>query len=367
LVQNVKGTQPLAVKKKVLEILEHLTIHMNEYELNLHSLRRDISSISKAAESIERAVEGKTESIEEPIKETIKETIRETPMTWSEIVSADKLGDDKLAVKREERRIAREKARQERAKYEVILTTATAPEIASLSNKEITEHLQQAVDSNIHHNDKRKLYGISKTGHSHIHIRCKSEDEAQTLRNINWESASKGLSVYKPKYGIVIHAVPKFEFNAVIDTNNPMIERLERENSIPITKIAPLRRKEKENAAHHSIVVFTTDPYATDRRIKHGFYINYLHFPHHNYKSFKATTAANMAIELPNANKSNDVGNAEKGLIPPMNAQAVYSNAPTAMENMKSGAASAQDGLPNLEDSMSKRDRHHPTSPPNFG
>lgn len=57
----------------------------------------------------------------------------------------------------------------------------------------------------------------------------------------------------------------------------------------------------------------------------------------------------NMVIELLNANKNNGIGNAEKGLIPSMNTQAVYSDASIAMKNMKSDAASVQDGLLNLE------------------
>ena len=61
----------------------------------------------------------------------------------------------------------------------------------------------------------------------------------------------------KPKYGIVIHAVPKDEFNVLIDANKSTMERLERENTVPIVKIAPLRRKDsKKTAAHHSIVVW---------------------------------------------------------------------------------------------------------------
>src|SRR5271170_3501562 len=97
---------------------------------------------------------------------------------------------------------------------------------------------------------------------------CASE-QAKQLRQINWETAFEGLTVRKPKYGIVIHAVPKDEFNTLIDTmNKSTVERMERENSTPIVNIAPLHRKEKENSTDASIVVFTTDPYAADRCIR---------------------------------------------------------------------------------------------------
>ena len=74
------------------------------------------------------------------------------------------------------------------------------------------------------------------------------------------------------------------EFNVLIDANKSTIECLERENTVSIVKIAPLRRKDsKKTAAHHSIVVFTTDPHAADRCIRHGFYINYLLYPAEKY------------------------------------------------------------------------------------
>ena len=89
------------------------------------------------------------------------------------------------------------------------------------------------------------------------------------------------------RHRIVIHAVPNEDFNIPNDTaNKAMSERLEKENSLPIVKIAPLRHKQdkgKDNTKHHSIVIFTTDPHAADRCIRHGFYINYLRLTAERY------------------------------------------------------------------------------------
>ena len=64
------------------------------------------------------------------------------------------------------------------------------------------------------------------------------EEQAKQLRQINWETAFEGLSARKPKYGIVMNAFPKDEFNPLIDTtNNSTVERIERENSTPIVKL----------------------------------------------------------------------------------------------------------------------------------
>ena len=179
--------------------------------------------------------------------------------------------------------------RQERAKYEVTLTTASAPDktrksLSTMSHKDITERFQSTINANVQQEEKPKLFGVSKATEDHIRIRYKTEQEAKLLRQLNWETAFEGLSVRKPKYGIVIHTVPKDEFNLLIDTDKTTIERLEHENTVPIVKVAPLRRKENKKATqHHSIVIFTTDPHAADRCINHGFHINYLLYPAEKY------------------------------------------------------------------------------------
>ena len=213
-----------------------------------------------------------------------------TAKSYAQVTAATPVPSPK-AQKQMQTRQQRTKILQERAKYEVSLTAAAAPEstrnsLTTMTPKDITERLQRTIDTNIHHEDKPTVFGISKskTAPDKIRLRCKTEEQAKQLRQINWETAFEGLSVRKPKYGIVIHAVPKDEFNTLIDTTNEAtVERIERENSTPIVNIAPLRRKDNENSANASIVAFTTDPYAADRCIRHGFYLNYTHYPAEKY------------------------------------------------------------------------------------
>jgi hypothetical protein len=140
--------------------------------------------------------------------------------------------------------------------------------------KEITEGIQDTINSNVRCDKKPILFGVSKpTKEGTVCIRCETEDEANMLREINWEMATKGLQVRKPRFGIVIHGINK-DFNTAID-NKSTIKRIEKENTLPIAKIAPLRQKLHENLPKHSIVIFTTDTHAADRCIKHGIYLDY--------------------------------------------------------------------------------------------
>jgi hypothetical protein len=173
------------------------------------------------------------------------------------------------AQKQMHTRQQRAKILQERAKYEVSFTAASSPEstrssLTTMTSKASTECLQRTIDTNIHHEDKPAVFGISKskTAPDKIRLQCKTEEQAKQLRQINWETAFEGLSVRKPKYGIVIHAVPKEEFSTLIDTmNKSTVKRIEHENSTSIVNIAPLRRKDNENSANITKIGFFRSAY----------------------------------------------------------------------------------------------------------
>jgi hypothetical protein len=267
--QNVKTPAAVKIKTEVCKEISEVT----EVILALRNIFADNATTSLTA------ITEQLKELQTSLKESTKvKTYAEATVPTSTSVNAS----PKAQKVREQRALLR----QERAKYEVALTTATAPDktrkdLSTMAHKDITERFQAAVNAGIQHDDKPKLFGVSKATKDHLRIRCKTEQEAELLRQINWGTAFEGLSVRKPKYGIVIHAVPKEEFNVLIDAaDKSIIERLEHENSVPIVKIAPLRRKDsKKTTPHHSIVVFTTDPHAADRCINHGFYLNYLLYP----------------------------------------------------------------------------------------
>jgi hypothetical protein len=214
------------------------------------------------------------------IKEELRKLNEEKAKTYAQatatVTPTSKSPPDPRKIKVRERN----KTRQERAKCEVALlatTESTKERLLSMTYKEITEGIQNTINSNVQGEDKPTLLGVSKpTKDGTIRIHCETEDEANMLREINWEAATtKGIQARKPKYGIVIHGVNKDNFNTAIDNNKPTIERIEKENTLPVAKIVPLRRKLNKESPTHSIVVFTTDAHAADRCIKRGMYLNY--------------------------------------------------------------------------------------------
>jgi len=71
---------------------------------------------------------------------------------------------------------------------------------------------------------------------------------------------------------VVVHGVSSKEID--YDNLDEIKVDLEAANIIDITRIFPLQQKTVKLGAHHSIVVFTTDPQAADRCITKGFSVN---------------------------------------------------------------------------------------------
>jgi hypothetical protein len=70
----------------------------------------------------------------------------------------------------------------------------------------------------------------------------------------------------------IVRGVPKTDL--VLTTDNAAVKQLQEENpEIPITKVGPLRQKDKIDSTHHSIVIFTEDPHTADQAIRFGYYV----------------------------------------------------------------------------------------------
>ena len=149
----------------------------------------------------------------------------------------------------------------------------TKKNLANSTYRVITSVIQKAINETIQHDEKPKLLGVRKpTNDGTIRIRCETEEEANMLRDLNWETAVGGLQARKPKYGIVVHKVDKDHYDILIqDADEKSIKHVENANNLPIVNIAPLLRRNDND----SIIIFTTDPHAADRCIKQGIYINY--------------------------------------------------------------------------------------------
>ena len=216
--------------------------------------------------------------------------ILEPAKTWAQIAGTTKPNVTKANPSAYAKQQQVEKVRRERAQYEVTLTAHTATEqikskLITTDAKEITQLCQFAIDSTTTIGDmKPRLRGIDKLKNNSIRLQCKSAEEVQLLQKVDWNKAFDGLTIYKPKYGIVIHGVPTEELDITDEEGN--IARLQSCNDkICIVKVTPLRRKTSQSkpAAHQSIVVFTEDPHAADQCIKMGFFISYQSYPAERY------------------------------------------------------------------------------------
>ena len=284
--QNIKTPAAVQVKTEVISELEDIievirdlrNIYCHEAIAGLKAITEEIKEIKASVEEVKKATNEKSSSTYAAITaSTFKPTL------------------DLKALKVREQKTA---DRKERAKFEVTLaatTEETKKTLSMMSYKDITERIQATVKTNVHHDKRPSVFGVSKpTKQGTIRVRCETEEQAAMLRDINWESGLQGLRARQPKYGIVIHAVNKAHFNVLIDTNKKPLERIEKENTLPIVNIAPLRRKDKKIAEYQSIVIFTTDPHAADRCIKRGVYIGYCLYPAERYApQFQVTQCFN--------------------------------------------------------------------------
>jgi hypothetical protein len=202
------------------------------------------------------------------LKNTIKETA--TVKTYAQAATPTTVSAEIKAKQQLELRQRKEQWRMEKAKYQVTLSTSqeVKEKLAKLSHKEITEKCQLTIEQ-------------AKKLPNHLCLQCKTEEQAKLLQQVDWSKAFNGLTLQKPKYGIVIHGVPKAKVNLSMKTAVPQLQ--EENKSIPIASIVPLRRKHHEETTHQSLIVFTEDVEAANYCIRWGFYIDYQSFPAERY------------------------------------------------------------------------------------
>ena len=94
--------------------------------------------------------------------------------------------------------------------------------------------------------------------------------------------------MHKPKYGIVLHAVPTHDLDST-NVKEHTMKYLEQENhgkDIHILKVAPLRRRPRDHHSptkHNSVIVYMDNAEAADKCIKTDFYINYARYMPEKY------------------------------------------------------------------------------------
>jgi len=111
-----------------------------------------------------------------------------------------------------QRRKQSEALSEERAKFEIHLTTknmsaATKQEIMDMSGKEIAERCQKAIDDALPFQGiGYRIQGISKLANE-IRIKFDTEQAASRVRS-TLDTAFPDLKIHVPSYGIVVHGVP---------------------------------------------------------------------------------------------------------------------------------------------------------------
>jgi Zinc knuckle len=230
------------------------------------------TSLNEVREEIKAEIRAEIKALGDEMKETMK-----SEKTYAQAtVAAPTSKPGSLGPRPSKVHEQRTTTRQEQAKLEVTLqaTTDDAKEkLSAMSYKEITEGIQTTINTNVFTDNKPVLFGVSKpTNDGTVRLRCKTEEDAKTLRKLDWEAATKGLQVRKPKYGIVVHKVDKSDYDSLMDPRNlDTIKQMQQDNELSIANIAPLLRKDDND----SIIIFTTNLHKADRCIKQGIYINY--------------------------------------------------------------------------------------------
>lgn len=217
--------------------------------------------------------------------EAIERTATTRPKSYADITQVSITNTKEKAITEMRARQSQQHNvyRQERAKYEVTLTTRqTTDEVKELINtmppKEITERCQQAVEkASI---PGVKLQGINKLTNG-IRVHCRTEKQAEQLRAINWNEAFEGIKIREPNYRIVVKGMPTDD----LDLDDPQVTKLlEEANDFPsgtITKVTPLLRKDKDpsnKTKHRSIIIDLKNIHTANKCITNGCYINYVHY-----------------------------------------------------------------------------------------
>jgi hypothetical protein len=288
--QNTTGA-PKVIKDNVLRELGTILQWMQDFAQSLEKARtvshrfqcieREILEVKTETKNLSTTLQQLNQQSRKDLKET-KATIKPAK-SWTEIAKAQS-SPEQVHVKQNTdapKRQEQEKLRQACAKLAIVLTTTSASkeirnQIASMHEKEITKRCQQAITESTL-NTKPKLQGVSKLTNG-IRIHCNSEEEVKQFKNIDWNHAFEGITVHKPKYGIVIHRVPMSDIN-FSTPRSEIIQQLEANNpDTNIIDVAPLLRKPNAESTSNSAVIHTDNNETANQWITHGFYANYCRY-----------------------------------------------------------------------------------------
>ena len=216
--QKTKATEKL---QQTLNYLNQATAEANTPETDLASVRADIRIIK---EIVLR-------------KETYANVVKGQSPASAELQT-------KITAAKDETRKHQIQQRMEKRRTQVTLTMESADtplreEVNKASNEDITKQFQQTINQALT-NDDCTIQGIQKLKSGDIRVHCSTPHEAEALRNIDWNTAYKGLKAKKPKYGIVIHGVSISDLDPMSYNDTGVIHDLEQQNQSTSIKIASI-------------------------------------------------------------------------------------------------------------------------------
>ena len=271
--QKPQGDQTRTVKGLVTsqlnEIIEQLT-YMVAKQDNTTQPRKIETETQQRLDRMEKNLENLAQALEK------------TNNTWAQIAAKTTNNaiipgnNSKTTPKQTQQKQQSSKERQE---CEVTLNTnaideQTKRELEAMHPKERTEWLQNAINQTKTTGEKPRIIAVNKLDKG-LRLLFKTTNEAKQAKSTNWTLLTPGLEIHKPKYGIVIHGVPKAELD--ITNEETAIKELEENNEslgLTVKQIQLLRRK-LNYAEHHSLLVFIEDIDTANKCIQKGILINY--------------------------------------------------------------------------------------------
>jgi hypothetical protein len=234
-------------------------------------------------------------NIEKDIKE-IKEAIHNIavakPKTWAQIAASPGMNTGTSEIRMEVTKRERlEKAKKERAKTEVVITLRDASNdirqhLEPMHEKAIAETLQQGIRDRLASIGAAdvKIRGVKKASKHILKVLCETENDANAIQKLKWESILDGATTLKPAYGVVIHGVPKCEIDTTMQKQEEIKACLESINDIKVTRTTPLMRKVRNTSAPtQSIIVYMERPEEADNCIMDGVRIENRIYPAERY------------------------------------------------------------------------------------
>jgi hypothetical protein len=302
--------EPALIKERACNQLGNAIHHLEEMKANREQkasaqLNKEVNQrmddMEKNIQSMERAMQQMSEMVTET-SQTMGQYFKEAKAqpgnqnsTYAEKVTAVQMNQGGTTINNGHQNTTekihqhREKLRKLRQETEVVLTTKGMSEehrrkIKATEHNEIREICQKAIEQSNITGDKPKVLGVNKLTNG-IRLQFKTKEDVEKAKTVDWNSAYQNLALHSPKYGIVIHGIPKtaLQFD---DDQNKAIEEFEQANemlNIKVVEIKPLRRHSKPSRSNHSIVVFTEDASAANRCIDNNVIINHQIFPAEKY------------------------------------------------------------------------------------